>query len=238
MWRGGLALCLASLLGACSFSQAPAPIRDRAPVVRPKPAPPPAFYRVKRGDTLFRIALDHGLDYRELAGWNGLDDPERVTVGQLLRLKPPVPLAGQPAPAAPTPNVPANSAPVLGEATPSTWVWPAAGPMVQGFAAVPGAQGIDIGGERGAPVRAAAEGKVVYTGAGLRGYGKLIIIKHSTAILSAYGHNERILVREGQWVKAGQQIAEMGDGDADRVKLHFEVREHGRPVDPMAYLPR
>lgn len=237
MWRVGLALGLASLMAACSFSQAPAPIRERAPAVRAKPAPAPAFYRVKRGDNLFRIALDHGLDYRELADWNDLDDPGRLAVGRLLRLKPPVPVAGRPVAAAPVP--PGQAAPPsLGDDPPGVWVRPADGPLLQGFAAQPGAQGLDIGGERGAPVRAAADGKVVYTGAGLRGYGKLIIIKHSTAILSAYGHNERILVHEGQWVKAGQPIAEMGDGDADRVMLHFEVRENGRPVDPMAYLPR
>ena len=176
MWRFGLGLCLASLLGACSFSQAPAPIRDHTPAARPKPLPLPAFYRVKPGDNLFRIALDHGLDYRELAEWNGLDDPGRLETGRLLRLKPPVPAAGRSGTAIPSLAAP----PGIGEETPGVWVRPATGPVLQGFAAVPGAQGLDIGGERGAPVWAAADGTVVYTGAGLRGYGKLIIIKLKT----------------------------------------------------------
>lgn len=118
------------------------------------------------------------------------------------------------------------------------WIWPAAGKVVGGFNEASSAKGVDIGGTGGQPVLAAAPGKVVYSGSGLRGYGKLVIIKHNKTYLSAYAHNRQILVKEGQSVTKGQKIAEMGDSDADQVKLHFEIRRLGKPVDPMKYLPR
>lgn len=118
------------------------------------------------------------------------------------------------------------------------WIWPAAGKVVAGFNEASSAKGVDIGGNNGQPVLAAAPGKVVYSGSGLRGYGKLVIIKHNKTYLSAYAHNRQILVKEGQSVTKGQKIAEMGDSDADQVKLHFEIRRLGKPVDPMKYLPR
>jgi len=134
-----------------------------------------------------------------------------------------------PAPALP---VPAFSA----DATVDSWLWPADGTLTGRFGAA-GGKGIDIAGSRNTPVKAVAPGKVVYSGSGLRGYGQLLIVKHSGEFLSAYAHNETILVKEGDTVAAGQKIAMMGDSDADRVKLHFEIRRYGKPLDPLKYLP-
>ena len=116
------------------------------------------------------------------------------------------------------------------------WIWPAKGQLIGTFSEG-GSKGVDIAGKLGDPVIAAADGKIVYSGTGLRGYGKLVIIKHNTTYLSAYAHNQTILVKEGQSVTRGQKIAEMGNSDADQVKLHFEVRRQGKPVDPLKYLP-
>lgn len=252
MRRFGLLLCCAVLLQACSFNQPTAPIREwrahERPVKRHTARPTEDRVVVQTGDTLFRIAFDHGLDYRQLAHWNGLDDPSKIRVGQTLRLTAPAekpPVAVQ-APAAKAPAEKLSSAkPVVTgdkdnidnqEDGPSTWVWPGKGRIVTSFNESAGAKGIDIAGKRGSPILASAAGRVVYVGEGLRGYGKLIIIKHSRDLLSAYGHNERVLVTEGEIVKQGQPIAEMGDSDAQRVELHFEIREYGKPVDPIAYL--
>jgi lipoprotein NlpD len=117
------------------------------------------------------------------------------------------------------------------------WSWPAKGRIVTGFSEAANLKGIDIAGTAGQPVAASAGGKVVYAGTGLRGYGKLIIVKHNAMYLSAYAHNKEILVKEGQQVAKGQKIAEMGNTDADQVKLHFEIRRHGKPVDPLRHLP-
>jgi lipoprotein NlpD len=230
-----LAHALASLscvvLAGCSVTQPAAPIREAGPAKRPlrvpaRPAPLPDLYRIQPGDNLYRIAFDHGLDYRRLAAWNGLDDPARIRAGDILRLKAPGP--GVPAPVDPD-ELPAD--------VPVDWTWPARGEVVTRFDGNAGAKGLDIAGLRGSAVLAAAGGRVLYVGAGLRGYGKLIIIKHNAALLSAYGHNDKVLVAEGQMVKQGQAIAEMGSTDADRVKLYFEIREYGKPVDPTGYLP-
>lgn len=250
---GVLLLCLASLQG-CSFSQPAAPIRDAARhgghSVRHTARPAVDRVVVQQGDNLFRIAFDHGLDYRQLAQWNGLADPAKIRVGDNLRLTPPrerppadPPPAANPAlPAtnsvAPVvkPAPPANAVEDLADEAPSDWVWPAKGRVVAGFGGRAGTKGIDIAGQQNSPVLAAAPGRVIYVGAGLRGYGKLVIVKHSNILLSAYGHNDRVLVAEGQTVRLGQPIATMGDSDAERVKLHFEIREYGKPVDPMTYL--
>jgi len=117
------------------------------------------------------------------------------------------------------------------------WVWPARGKLVTAFSDTANLKGIDIAGSTGAPVVASAAGKVVYAGSGLRGYGKLVIIKHNSKFLSAYAHNREILVKEGQQVARGQKIAEMGSSDAEQVKLHFEIRRLGKPMDPLKYLP-
>lgn len=332
-----------------------------------------ASYTVKRGDTLYQIALDNGLDYRELAAWNHLGNVNRIYVGQMLRLAAPgqpaagaeiasastrpalvaqggesqagmtqsgvttaplqsvapvvatplratPPTSAMPAPALGAPTTadmaapgaappqfaaaapassgivksspkaikepyseravreltldasavpaPSNGAvpaastasaaapatPVTGAATPSgsdtklaaatpagddvlNWMWPAKGKVVTEFSDAANLKGIDIAGTAGQPVYASAAGRVVYAGSGLRGYGKLIIIKHNATYLSAYAHNSAILVKEGQQVARGQEIAEMGDTDANRVSLHFEIRRFGKPMDPEKYLP-
>ena len=117
------------------------------------------------------------------------------------------------------------------------WVWPTSGPVVTPFSETATLKGLDIAGKAGQPVVASAGGKVVYAGTGLRGYGKLVIVKHNAMYLSAYAHNREILVKEGQLVTRGQKIAEMGNTDADQVKLHFEIRQRGKPVDPLRFLP-
>jgi lipoprotein NlpD len=232
-------------LAGCASSPTPAPVVEadagRAERVPPTPV---GHYRVRPGDTLYRIALDHGLDYRTLAAWNGLTDADRIQAGQLLRVRPPLPPAktiATPAGAAVRAAGEARAQPASidqsGARMPLLWTWPSSGPLLARFGDGMN-KGIDIGGARGQPVRAAAAGEVVYAGANLRGYGKLIIIRHGEALLSAYAHNQRLLVEEGQVVGLGQLIAEMGDTDADQVKLHFEIREYGKPVDPLNFLPK
>jgi len=213
------------------------------------------YYTVKPGDTLLKIALEHGQSFRDLANWNQLDNPNRIEVGQVLRViaplsgevvikpvpKPVVAVApvDQPAEtAAPAPTPAATAAPVAPAAPePATnWIWPVNGSVVAGFDEVKN-KGIDLAGKAGDPVLAVADGRVVYVGAGLRGYGNLIILKHDNVFLTAYAHNRALLVKEDQTVLKGQKIAEMGNSDADRVKLHFEVRRQGKPVDPLKHLP-
>ncbi|RZZ86817.1 LysM peptidoglycan-binding domain-containing protein [Pseudoxanthomonas winnipegensis] len=200
---------------------------------------------VQRGQTLYRIATDNGIAPADLAAWNGLSAPYTIYPGQSLRLfpsngaRPGTTVAtGRPATSAPagaTPTPVAAPPPVKSDIA---WRWPADGQIVGRF--VPGDasnQGVDIAGNAGDAVRATADGVVVYSGAGLVGYGELIIVKHSEAWLSAYGHNRKRLVNEGQRVKSGQQIAEMGRSGASRDMLHFEIRYNGKPVDPLVYLP-
>jgi lipoprotein NlpD len=215
----------------------------------------PGHYTVQRGDTLVRIALDHGQNWRDLARWNGLDNPNLIEVGEVLRVtaptepQPPRPVAAQAAEPPPrqasvaavpaAPSVQAGSAAPLAPPASSdelNWIWPAQGQTVILFDEVKN-KGLDIAARAGDPVLAAADGRVVYAGAGLRGYGNLIIVKHNNTYLTAYAHNQALLVKEDQMVKQGQKIAEMGSSDADRVKLHFEIRRQGKPVDPLRYLP-
>jgi lipoprotein NlpD len=215
---------------------------------------PDGFYRVKRGDTLASIALEHGLDWREMAQWNQITDPNLIDVGQLLRIRDPKlrlatkkpgpsaqAQAAQPAtpPSAVKPAETAvGQAPAPAQASPAAtgWRWPSNGQVVSQFTEG-GRKGIAIAGAPGEAVFAAEGGKVVYAGNGLRGYGNLVIVKHDNDLLSAYAHNRTILVKEGQLVKRGQQIAELGMTDADKPMLHFEIRKAGKPVDPLGYLP-
>ena len=214
---------------------------------------PDGFYRVKRGDTLASIALEHGLDWREMAQWNQISDPNLIDVGQLLRIrdpklrlatKKPVPAAQAAAQPASPPvtakpaEAAAGQAPAPAQASPAAtgWRWPSNGQVVSQFSEG-GRKGIAIAGAPGEAVFAAEGGKVVYAGNGLRGYGNLVIVKHDNDLLSAYAHNRSILVKEGQLVKRGQQIAELGMTDADKPMLHFEIRKAGKPVDPLGYLP-
>jgi lipoprotein NlpD len=346
------AAVVALLLAACA-SRSPAPVEDRSaraakpppPAAAPAVAPPPAqvepvrvpTYTVKRGDTLYQIALDNGLDYRELAAWNNIENIHVIRVGQVLRLAAPgdqggvaaegagagpgvttAPLRTAPpvvpgdgraapppqvaaqrnpdnyksspkilkepyseqalrdvqrlasaspnagtgaAPAAEPPPVPVATPTIVARAEPRqepktepradagtaaanededaklNWMWPAEGKIVTGFSDTANLKGIDIAGKSGQPVFASAAGRVVYAGSGLRGYGKLIIVKHNATYLSAYAHNKDILVKEGQQVTRGQKIAEMGNSDSDQVMLHFEIRKLGKPIDPLKFLP-
>jgi lipoprotein NlpD len=328
----------AALIVAGCMTRAPAPVDERGPVylIPPPPPPPtavlrepevrpPQLYTVKRGETLAQIALDHGVDYRELALWNNIENPNVIRVGQVLVVSPPgqggtavsgavvtaplvpapsiapgnapssesrvlmtspgrgntptfktepramklpysehalaqlehapvpvvaaptPPPAPAPAPSSSTAQPPASSSPPpsanVAKAAPTSradsarvpeiddakvdWAWPTSGKVIAGFSESANLKGIDIGGKAGQPVLASAAGRVVYAGAGLRGYGKLVIVKH----------NREILVKEGQHVTKGQKIGEMGDTDADQVKLHFEIRRLGKPIDPAKFLP-
>ena len=242
----------------------------------------PGYYTVKPGDTLIRIGLETGQGWKDIARWNGLENPHLIEVGQVLRVVPPAAVvasavesngvvarpvtsssvaaapvngASRPVPAAnaapasaPVPVTPASAAApaapaLVAAATPATpaeddigFIWPSGGSLLAGFDEVRN-KGFDIGGKAGDAVLAAADGRVVYAGAGLRGYGNLIILKHNNTFLTAYAHNQALLVKEDQAVRKGQKIAEMGSTDADRVKLHFEIRRQGKPVDPARYLP-
>ena len=214
----------------------------------------PGYYTVQRGDTLMRIGLDSGQSWRDLARWNSLSNPDVIEVGQVLRVVPPgaaveapgvvvrpVAPSGEPTattaaakPAAVAPS-PANSTSAINDEG-LGFIWPANGTLLAGFDESKN-KGLDIAGKAGDPVLASADGQVVYAGAGLRGYGNLIILKHNNTFLTAYAHNQELLVKEDQKVRKGQKIAEMGKSDADRVKLHFEVRRQGKPVDPAKLLP-
>lgn len=312
------------LIASCSVTQLPVPVVDRAPGA-PKPASKlgaasaetAKLYTVQKGDTLYSIALNHGLAYKDLAEWNNIDNPNAINTGQQLSLSPP-PQAAQPSLFSVSEPVPqpvaepvipraatetraatesrgkfdvnidklktepkafklpyseqtlaqlrgsADTPPVLtaradaaaervakidiepqpqpqpqtAEVNPDErvdWIWPTQGKVLEGFSE--SSKGVDIAGKTGQAVLASAPGKVVYSGSGLRGYGNLIIIKHNDTYLSAYAHNSKLLMKEGQTVIRGQKIAEMGNTDASQIKLHFEIRKHGKPVDPLQHLP-
>jgi lipoprotein NlpD len=201
---------------------------------------------VRDGDTLYSIAKRHGLDYRELARWNGIGRDYRITVGQVLVLQPTrgaparasvPPAERRPAPRptpAPTPAPPSRPEPPKNTLP---WTWPADGRVVGSVAVASGGVGLRIEGQAGQDVRAAAPGHVVYTGTGLRAYGQLVIVKHDESFLTAYGHNGALYVQEGDDVRAGQRIAAMGVGPGSRPMLYFEIRYQGRPVDPRLLLP-
>jgi len=227
----------------------------------------PGYYTVKPGDNLLRIATEAGQGWRDVAAWNNLSNPNVIEVGQVLRIEPPVAVATLPkgnvvnVPATTKPvagasgietrNVndpslvaPAASAdPSASDNQPSddpnepAWMWPATGPVIAGYGGSTNRRGLIVGGQAGDPVFAAADGRVVYAGSGLRGYGNLLIIKHNSQYLTAYAHNQKLLVKENQVVRKGETIAEMGDTDAPQVQLHFEIRKQGKPVDPALSLP-
>ena len=256
--RLAVAMVSTALLAACASSGNQAPVLDRtsragsASAASQEP-PPPGYYRVKRGDTLYSIALRNGQAARDLTAWNNLANPNQIEVDQLIRVVPPnadVSSSGavvtpvrppittaQPVDSTPaTPTTAASSGAVAGASDSAiALAWPARGSLINRFDDKSN-KGIDIGGKRGDAVLAADDGKVIHVGP-LRGYGNLVIIKHNDTFLTAYGNNDKVLVTEQSTVKKGQKIAEMGSTDADRVKLHFEVRRNGKPVDPMRYLP-
>ncbi len=273
---GALMAVLLIAAGCGSRSPTHAPVEDRGTFgARPVPgavdagtkqlpgfenAGKPGYYTVKPGDTMIRIGLENGQNWRDIVRWNNLENPNIIEVGQVLRVVPPVessavvtrPVTSGSAAASSTPAQAASAAkpataPAAAAAAASptpaptgdediAWIWPAQGAMLAGFDEAKN-KGLDIAGKPGDAVMASADGRVVYAGAGLRGYGNLIILKHNNTFLTAYAHNQTLLVKEDQSVKKGQKIAEMGNSDADRVKLHFEIRRQGKPVDPAKYLP-
>ena len=241
---------LALLVAACSSRVVREPgTRAPARVSTPKHG---ATVTVQRGDTLYRIATGNGISPLDLAMWNGIAPPYTIYPGQRLRLYPSGARTASAPPRSPPaqgggttrPPVRPTQAPPQPVAAPPvrsavSWAWPADGSLVVRFTPDdPTRQGIGIAGNAGQPVRAAADGVVVYSGAGLVGYGELVIVKHDEQWLSAYGHNRTRLVNEGTRVRRGQQIAEMGRTGAARDMLHFEIRYNGRPVDPLSYLPQ
>jgi len=255
---------------ASDSARASAPVATSSPVsmgpamTGSENAGKPGFYSVRPGDTLTKIALDHGQAWRDIAKWNGLDNPNMIEVDQVLRVAPPVMelaanrqtkpvMAQNPTPAntsasnTPTPTAssapssasnaaPSASAPVNVSDDGMIFAWPHPGPVLAGFDEAKN-KGLDFAGKAGDPVLAAGDGKVVYAGSGLRGYGNLVILKHNNTYLTAYAHNQTLLVKEDQSVTKGQRIADMGSSDSDRVKLHFEIRKQGKPVDPAKLLP-
>jgi lipoprotein NlpD len=293
---------LVVLLAGCT-TRSPAPVDDRRPPAAAKAKPPAVQavpqaaarsggYIVKRGDTLYSIALEHGVEYRELAQWNALEDPTKIRIGQELRVSAPgdrsgvqvgsVRPAGEvetrplgtgsaaPAPAPeggmktspkalrlpyseqnlaslskadaraeakPEPKPEARPAPAPERAADAIdFVWPAKGRVVAGFAE-PRNKGVDIAGNLGDPVVAAAAGRVIYVGSGIPGLGKFIVVRHENGFNTVYAHNRENLVKMDQNLARGQKIAEIGSSDADSPKLHFQIRKFGTPLDPMKYLP-
>lgn len=247
-----LPFLLIPLVAGCGPSVVRAPVEARQ--LPADAGAHPGHHTVSKGDTLYSIAWIHDLDYRDVARWNGIPRPYRIYPGQRLRLDPPAVSPPRPPPPKRVPADPPARAPQTRPESrpvpppqPATrparqagaklvWAWPAAGTLQARFDDN-GSKGIDIAGTPGAPIQAASTGKVVYSGSGLRGYGKLIIIKHNNTHLSAYAHNEKLLVEEGERVDGGQRIATMGQSGSDRVKLHFQIRRNGKPVDPLLYLP-
>jgi lipoprotein NlpD len=224
------------------------------------------LYTIREGESLYAIAWRYGLDYKQVAAWNNIGPPYTIYPGQRIRLNPPPGLVSAtmprpiPAPNPPVRSTPAPAAVPLPPARPITpqpippspttvatapqgvsakgWQWPAQGEVIRTFSPYSdGKKGIDIAGTLGQPIYAASGGQVVYSGNGLVGYGELIIIKHDDDFLSAYAHNQKLLVREGEQVRAGQTIAQLGSTGASRPMLHFEIRRDGEPVDPLQYLP-
>jgi len=238
-------LVLLAVIFFVACSSAPAPVDQR----NQPPSRKISTHVVAKGETLFSIAWRYGLEYRGLARSNNIDSSYTIHPGQIIKL------TDNPADTATTPAASISkdvstvskpsAAPVIKPTVKSMgegevrWQWPVTGKIIQKFSTTTNAnKGIDIAGNPGDPIVAASSGKVVYAGSGLLGYGLLIIIKHNDRYLSAYAHNRELLVREGSSVKAGEKIAEMGSSGADRVKLHFEIRRDGKPVDPEAYLPK
>ncbi len=313
MIRSFLTVVSTLILAAC-MSQAPAPAVDRNTSPQSRASSQAAqpsgagYYTVKRGDSLYRIALDNGQDHRDIAAWNNITNINAIKEGQVLRIAPPSAVEASAAvvanPVASGPIVESRSldavpvvVPATVQATPAisnlkrepkvgkepyseevyarlnnladapkalepkpetkteikpeiapaiaapsspddvSWAWPSTAKVSAPYSES-GNKGLDLSGKLGDPVLAAADGKVVYAGAGLRGYGELVIIKHNATYLSAYAHNRKILVKEKDLVTRGQKIAEMGNSDTDAVKLHFEIRKQGKPIDPAPYLPK
>ena len=244
-----IALMSASLVlivGCSTPRTKPANVTDRSGGSVAYDPAPPGYYRVKKGDTLARIALDHGQGPRDVAQWNKAENPNFnpnvIEVGDLILIKPPASAkAAKPVDKKSTASSDKADAPTPEPAKPEVVAepgirlsWPAKGKVTGEFNETN--KGIDIAGKVGEPVLAASDGKVVYAGNSLRGYGNLVIVKHDNTYLTAYAHNSKLLVKEGDSVRKGQKIAEMGDTDTNSPKLHFELRVNGKPVNPTPYL--
>lgn len=261
--RTWLLLLLSSTLLGCAGNSGKTPVVDRSHTARQSNVNPVTSgqYIVQRGDTLYSIAFRFGWDWKALAARNGITAPYTIIPGQRIHFsnvpratmaaKTPVRTTAKKTVAVAPPKpvsapkqeqrvtVSQQTSPPVSAAGQGKWLWPATGTLVGLYSSNTSLnKGIDIAGKLGQPVIATAAGSVVYAGSGLRGYGELVIIKHNDTFISAYGHNRRLLVNEGQQVKAGQQIAEMGSTETDQVKLHFEIRRQGKPVDPLQYLPK
>lgn len=254
-----VAVLLASLAG-CSTTPVGSSTSKSTTASKKKFSSKTTWYRVRKGDTLYAVSWRAGVDWKTLARWNGLRSPYTIYPGQLLRLKPPPATAsrksGKSTPKSSrktttarrttrtTSTTSSRSRPTTTKKKPAAtgklhWQWPVKGRIVSRFSMTdPDLDGIKIAGARGRKIVAAESGTVVYTGSGLIGYGELIIIKHNNEFLSAYGHNSRLYVKEGQQVRKGQHISDMGSNSAGQAVLHFEIRRYGKPVDPLAYLPR
>jgi len=251
MWFGKLlashrfiSVCLLFIilcLNGCGL-HAPAPVSELQP----------GFHKVNRGETLYAIAFRYGLDYRNLAALNHLHPPYKIQAGQKIRLQASKPKTSRywtkkpiskrkitSVRLKPQTQYRAMSHTPIRTVSRLSWQWPTRGTVISGFSpSVAGNKGIDIAGQYGQAVYASAAGVVVYCGSGLRGYGQLIIIKHNDEYLSAYAHNSQLLVKEGMVVKTGQQIAKMGNSASTRIKLHFEIRQAGKPVNPLIFLAK
>ncbi|MFW5425848.1 MAG: peptidoglycan DD-metalloendopeptidase family protein [Methylophagaceae bacterium] len=234
-------------LTACGGSRAIAPVGNqgyasKTPQAKYTPTKPPTVYKVKKGDTLYSISWRYGMDYKTLAKYNSIRSPYRLAIGQKLRFKP-IRTASKPKPK-PTTTKPVKPTKPKPSTKPSvntklTWQWPTKGKVISTYSkSATGRKGIDIAGKAGQTIVAAASGKIVYAGNGLPRYGNLLIVKHNDVYLSAYAHNTKLLVKEGDYVKAGQKIARLGSTGTQRNQLHFEVRRNGKPVDPMRFLPK
>jgi len=258
-----LILIAALAVAGCAASRQ-APVEERGgraaksaprPESRPSPAAPSAAvpagsYVVKKGDTLYSIALEHGADYRDVAQWNRLEDPSKIQIGQVLRVSVPEQRLTEVGPpriigrieSRPLGEAPPKEAAAGPRAEPKAaassaeFIWPVKGKVLAGFAE-PRSKGIDIDGRPGDPVVAAAAGRVTYTGTGIPGLGKLVVIRHDSGFITVYAHNRDIVVKEQQNVGRGQKIAELGNTDSDRPKLHFQIRKGAAAVDPLKYLP-
>jgi lipoprotein NlpD len=252
-----MAVIATGFLGGCSHP-GPAPVVSREyrkPVIKPRSG----YYRVRRGDTMYSIAWRFGYDHRRMAAWNGIRPPYTIYPGQLIRIKPPTRINVAKTPRY-TKSPPSRSTRTTTQkksastkkvtSTKNTkrksvssvklrWQWPTKGKVIQSFSSKdPNRKGIKLAGYAGEAVYASEAGKVVYSGSGLIGYGMLIIVKHNNDYLSAYGHNRKLLVKEGDQVKRGMRIAEMGKNGSGQAMLHFEIRRNGNPINPVALLPR
>ncbi len=241
-----MALCLNVAVVGCSHDPAKVQIKE----LRSRPKVTKGFHIVNKGESLYSIAWQYNRDFNEIARVNGISDPYIIYPGQRIDLglkrrvgRSPVVASKSSSKAEKIDSVKKSTAKSAKNITKKTkvsgWLWPVPGSVIETFS-ISGRinKGIDIRGKLGDSVKAAAAGEVVYAGSELNGYGKLVILKHNSSYLSAYAHNRELFVREGNSVKAGQKIAEIGSTGTTEPKLHFEIRRNGKPVDPMGYLPK